>query len=441
MSVAGDGENAVDSGALPPAAGHPAHHRVPPTAAASAGVLPAPFKPAKPVIPAIPHQRRPDGPTAVATASIPVVEPAAEESDPSPVATLAGEARADAADETRNLEFIVTLPGTDSYPVVTNDPELEAPSRELEVASEEPVETVEGELLPAGATIPPDDSPTVADYKAPALAIVTDYVHEDAEDYRGSRRRVMPWRRYPVGAVAVAVLILLITGAVVFQAVDNDGPGGTSDGLPGRVPGVDGPRGAGPVPAGDPGSPSAGEEESETAAANPATTHPRTATTAPSTQPSAVASAAPSATKATTSPPPPPPPAQPTTGRLVGAQSHRCMEYLDARNNYRVIIGNCDSGNNQVWRVQGNATTGATLLSDRGWCLDVQNAGTGNGNAIQAYGCNGTVAQVWVRRADNTWMNPNSKRCLTAANNGTGAGTPIVLWDCTAAPSQVWTMQ
>jgi hypothetical protein len=366
----------------------------------------------------------------VATASIPAVPLEDDEPDPSPVATLAGEVRADQADmgDTRNLEFIVSLPG------ISNDPDLQ-PAAE---AAEEPVETVEGELLPIGPAFPADDSPTVADYRAPALAIVTDYAHEDSEDYLGSRRRrAMPWRRYPLGAVVVAVLILLITGFVAVQALSGNDTGNSDNSLPGRVPGVDMPGGG--APAAVTGSPADEQTEEGTEGADPTTTRPRTVTTAPGGT-HASGSTPPSTAPTKTSAAPPPPVAQPTQGRLVGSQSRKCVEYRSG-SAYRVVIDNCDAQPNQVWRVQGNAATGATLLADIGWCLDVQNAGTGNGNAIQAYRCNGTVAQVWVHRADNTWMNPFSKRCLTAANNATGAGTPLVLWDCTGAASQIWAMQ
>ncbi|WP_433612844.1 ricin-type beta-trefoil lectin domain protein [Dactylosporangium sp. CA-139114] len=470
MSVAGDGDNAGDSGAqpplagpLPPAAGPNPRHRVPPTASAAARVLPEPFTPPKPTIPAVPHQRRPDGPTAVAMAPVPVRD---DEPDPSPVATLAGERRADAANlgDAENLAFIVSLPGISNDPELTADPSPApdpsptadpspavdsesavdpesaadpAPAVDPEPADETVVETVEGELLPVGPVVPADDSPTVADYRAPALAIVTDYDHEDAQDYRGSRRRrVMPWKKYPVGAVAVAVLLLLITGAVVFQAMRGDGSGGNDNALPGQVPGVDMPGGRVPVGAAG-ASPSASAEATDdpaTDAAAPTTTRAHAATTAPAaSQPASPSTAPPTVTRTTT----PPPPVQPTQGRLMGAQSRKCLEYRPGSAN-RVVIDACGDAA-QVFRVQGNAATGATLLADNGYCLDVVNRDTANGTPVQVYPCNGTPAQVFVRRSDNTWQNPNAKRCLTAA--GTGSGSIVVIWDCAAAPSQIWTMQ
>ncbi|WP_433213557.1 RICIN domain-containing protein [Dactylosporangium sp. CS-047395] len=343
------------------------------------------------------------------------------------MATLAGEARADAADmgDMQNVEFIVSLPGLSNEPVPVADPS---------------VETVEGELVTAEPLMAADDSPTVADYHAPALAIVTDYAHEDADDYRGSRRRVMPWRRYPVGAVAVAVLLLLVTGAVVFSTVRSDSTASShDDGLPAKVPSVDLPGSGQPQAAAGSPSEDALIAPPTEAAADPVPTRPRTtatggqATTAPATT-----AAAPTKTQ-TTAAAPPPPPAPPTQGRLVGSQSNKCAEYRSGSSN-RIVIDNCDSQNNQVWKIKGDPTKGATLVSaDNGYCLDVPNAGKDNGTILQVYSCNGTVAQTWVRRADNTWQNPNSKKCVTAA--GTGAGSYVVIYDCVGASVQVWTMR
>ncbi|MFG2037816.1 ricin-type beta-trefoil lectin domain protein [Dactylosporangium sp. NPDC048998] len=430
MSVAGDGKDASESGGLPHGASSRARHRVPPTA--SVPVLPEPFTPAKPTIPAIPHQRRPDGPTAVATASIPAVLAA----DPDAFIE---------APETEHLEFIVSLPG------VTNDPDL-APSSDATAASpdaaepepepepepeepEEPeeVETVEGELLPAH-TVPADDSPTLADYEPPALAIVTEEDPEDADDYRGSRRRVAPWRRYPVGAVAVAVLILLITGAVVFQwASGGDSGGSRNNGLPPRVPGVSMP--GAPEPAVGAADPSA--EEPPSAATTPAPSSSRSRAGSPAASHSA--SAPPESVPASSSPAPPPI-VQPTSGRMVGKQSQKCIEFRSSQRN-AVVLDNCEfRAGNQRWRVQGDLNTGAFLVAENGLCLDVQNAGTGNGNAVWVFSCNGTPAQKWVRHENNTWENTNSHRCLDAANAGTGVGTPLIIWDCKGSDNQIWTL-
>ncbi|MET7392372.1 ricin-type beta-trefoil lectin domain protein [Dactylosporangium sp. NPDC005572] len=379
--------------------------------------------------------------------------------DPATVETYGGEMRAASAssgdlDATQHIEFVVELPGLGesvAAPVPAPEPVSadDVVSAELAFAGAaiaEPVVVSAPPMMSVSAppmmsvSAPPmmsaDDSPTVADYVPPAFAIVTDEPHEeDGPDYRGSRRKTARWRRIPIGAVAVAVLILLITGAVVFQLVRDDGPSDPpSDRLPQKVPGV------GALPGGPAGQ----------ASESPTATTAGLATASPTAGPSASRSAggasplpsgsngaSPSASpRATTSsaPPPPPPPPPATTGRLVGVGSNKCVEYRAGDNN-RVVLDTCDGRSNQHWEIRSDGTVRAD-----GLCLDVQNAGTANRTLVQAYGCNGTPAQKWVIRADKTWMNPNSGRCLDAENGGTGAGTRLIIWDCSAAPNQRWNL-
>ncbi|MFB9183088.1 ricin-type beta-trefoil lectin domain protein [Dactylosporangium sucinum] len=402
---------------------------MPPTAsgAASVPVLPEPFNPAKPTFPAIPRQQRREGPTAIATASVPAADPAT-------VGTFAGEVRAASAveiDQPQHLEFVVSLPGVEEQTAVA--PVSAAPVSASPVLLE-PAPPAEPVPVPAPPFVSADDSPTVADYVPPAFAIVTDEPHEeDGPDYRGSRRKLARWRRIPVGAVAVAVLILLVTGAVVFQLVRDDGPSDPpSDRLPQKVPGVGALPGG---PAGDPSeSPTSSATETTTGspAASPSATRSPGGAASPLPSASTGASPSPSPRVSTTTSPPPPPPS--TTGRLVGVGSNKCVEYRSG-DNRRVVLDTCDGRSNQHWEVRPDGTVRAD-----GLCLDVQNAGTANRTLVQVYGCNGTPAQKWVIRADKTWLNPNSGRCLDAENGGTGAGTRLIIWDCSGAPNQRWNL-
>ena len=73
-----------------------------------------------------------------------------------------------------------------------------------------------------------------------------------------------------------------------------------------------------------------------------------------------------------------------------------------------------------------------------GKCLDVANAGTANGTAVQLYTCNGTAAQSWTLQSDGTLLNPASGRCLDDPNGSTTAGTALRLFDCSGSAGQVW---
>lgn len=474
MSVAEDGNEQEQPGETPRRADRAARHRIPPTASATAKVplLPEPFNPAKPTFPtgaAIPRQRR-GGPTAIATASIPAVPvsdddetffagfaeepdgsfdelPAVEElgdlagdatppiaDDPATVGTLAGEVRASTAEPP-----VLVDPAVFAAPVPDPAPTAEAgsaadpaPATDADFAAE-PVAAPDAQPVGvASVVMSADDSPTVADYVPPAFAIVTDDPgDEDGPDYRGSRRRIAAWRRYPVGAVAVAVLILLVTAAVVLQLVRSNGDTPTPTAgvaSPQRFPGV----GGLPELTKDAGSPS---PSTSPTSASPSPSRSRSS--APAVPPPS-APASPSRS-ASTAPPPPPAPPAPLNGQLRGTGSAKCLEYRAGENN-RAVIDNCDSRgsgrSNQRWTFQGDGTVRAD-----GGCLDVQNAGTGNGNAVQLYACNGTPAQKWTLRADGTLLNPRSGRCLDVANGGTGAGSPVIIWDCSAASNQKWSVQ
>jgi hypothetical protein len=498
MSVVEDGNEQEQPGETPQRADRAdraARHRVPPTASATAKVpvLPEPFNPAKPTFPAgaaIPRQRR-GGPTAIATASIPLVpvtddepdtffigEPDADVvdlapdedlapsdgdlpsadgdlpssddpagvtsvfagdgasvfagdagsgfagdgasgdvADPATVGTLAGEVRASSAES----PFDASAAGGPA--VTVESPALVDPA--VFAAAADPVtEVTAPDPQPVGVApvvMMADDSPTVADYVPPAFAIVADEVEEDGPDYRGARRRAAPWRRYPIGAVAVAVLILLVTAAVVLQLVrttdDNPVPAAAdaSPRYPGSLPEL-----------------TRAAESPSTAPSSASPSPSRSKTSAPAVPP-ASAPASPSKSATTAAPPPL------LTGQLRGTGSTKCLEYRSGENN-RTVIDNCDprgSGRtNQRWTFQSDGTVRAD-----GACLDVQNAGTGNGNAVQVYACNGTPAQKWTLRADGTIVNPRSGRCLDVANGGTGAGNPVIIWDCSGAPNQKWTVQ
>ncbi len=73
----------------------------------------------------------------------------------------------------------------------------------------------------------------------------------------------------------------------------------------------------------------------------------------------------------------------------------------------------------------------------RGSCVDVNSSQTGNGNAVQAWGCgDGNPAQAWT--VDGQRLSALGK-CMSTANNGdTGEGTGVVVWDCDSSHAQQW---
>jgi endo-1,4-beta-xylanase len=108
----------------------------------------------------------------------------------------------------------------------------------------------------------------------------------------------------------------------------------------------------------------------------------------PTTSPTGGPTTTPPTTSPVTTPPTTPPAGG--SGRIVGAQSGRCIDVPNASHNNgtRVQLYDCNGQTNQQWNVNSNGTiTGV----QSGRCLDVW--GTGNGQQVQIYDCNGQANQ------------------------------------------------
>ncbi|MEV6299512.1 ricin-type beta-trefoil lectin domain protein [Actinoplanes sp. NPDC051861] len=81
--------------------------------------------------------------------------------------------------------------------------------------------------------------------------------------------------------------------------------------------------------------------------------------------------------------------------------------------------------------------TGGTITGLAGKCVDVANAATANGTAIQLYTCNGSAAQQWSRNSDGTLRSLG--KCLDISGPSNADGTVTHLWDCHTGTSQKWT--
>lgn len=63
-----------------------------------------------------------------------------------------------------------------------------------------------------------------------------------------------------------------------------------------------------------------------------------------------------------------------------------------------------------------------------GLCMDIKNGSYSDGNEIQIYGCNRTIAQKWQLLADRTIRSNN--KCLVPYG---GKSDHIMIYDCKAA--------
>jgi actin-like ATPase involved in cell morphogenesis len=77
-----------------------------------------------------------------------------------------------------------------------------------------------------------------------------------------------------------------------------------------------------------------------------------------------------------------------------------------------------------------------TILGLEAQCLDVTNARSENGTPIQSTSCNGTGAQVWNLRTDQTFRALG--KCMDVGEALSAAGAPVVLQECSGVSSQRW---
>ncbi|WP_030442947.1 ricin-type beta-trefoil lectin domain protein, partial [Actinoplanes subtropicus] len=137
-----------------------------------------------------------------------------------------------------------------------------------------------------------------------------------------------------------------------------------------------------------------------------------------------------------TTPPTTPPTSGPTSpppgggGRIVGAQSGRCIDVPNSShsNGTRVQLYDCNGQANQQWTL----TSSKQLTVYGSMCLDA--AGSGNASAVQIYSCNGQANQQWNVNANGTITGVQSGRCLDVW--GTGNGQQVQIYDCSGQANQ-----
>jgi hypothetical protein len=83
----------------------------------------------------------------------------------------------------------------------------------------------------------------------------------------------------------------------------------------------------------------------------------------------------------------------------------------------------------------GYASTPEVASGRTGYCLDDHGNGTGNGNLVDIWSCNGSAAQHWTMSGQNVEVDG---KCLDAKGYGTANGTTVDLWACNGGSNQHW---
>ncbi|MEV4370174.1 PHB depolymerase family esterase [Nonomuraea sp. NPDC049637] len=131
----------------------------------------------------------------------------------------------------------------------------------------------------------------------------------------------------------------------------------------------------------------------------------------------------------TTTPTPPP------AGQIRGVASGRCVDVPNAgtADGTAVQLWDCNGRTNQQW----TQTPAGELRVYGNKCLDA--GGAGNGARIQIYSCWGGDNQKWRLNSDGTITGVQSGLCLDAVGAGNGNGTALQLYNCSGGANQKWT--
>ncbi|GAA2382746.1 ricin-type beta-trefoil lectin domain protein [Dactylosporangium salmoneum] len=124
-----------------------------------------------------------------------------------------------------------------------------------------------------------------------------------------------------------------------------------------------------------------------------------------------------------------------STGQIVG-YGNKCVDVANASsaNGTAVQLYDCNGSTAQRWTRASDNT-----LRALGKCMDVTSAGTANGTKVQLYDCNGTNAQKWTR-SGQTYVNVGSGKCLDATGPSSANGTRLQIWSCGGGANQNWSL-
>ncbi|MEV6842626.1 chitosanase [Actinoplanes sp. NPDC051411] len=130
-------------------------------------------------------------------------------------------------------------------------------------------------------------------------------------------------------------------------------------------------------------------------------------------------------------------PASAAAGAPITGLGGKCVDVANAStaNGAAIQLYDCNGSAAQQWSLSG----GALVNAGSGKCLDVTSASVANGAKIQQYDCNGTAAQKWTLSGGEL-INSGSGKCLDVTGKSTANGARLQIWTCTGASNQIWTM-
>jgi len=127
-------------------------------------------------------------------------------------------------------------------------------------------------------------------------------------------------------------------------------------------------------------------------------------------------------------------PPAPTTFRLRGEASGRCLDVNQASstNGTPMLIWDCHTATNQQYTQNGQT------LQVMGKCLDAPSNATA-GTRVQIWDCNNGANQRWTFNSNGTISNAQTGLCLDVNGGNTANGTAVIVWTCHTSANQRWT--
>jgi ricin-type beta-trefoil lectin protein len=124
-------------------------------------------------------------------------------------------------------------------------------------------------------------------------------------------------------------------------------------------------------------------------------------------------------------------------GPIKSAIAHECVDDAGngSGNGNKVDIFTCNGNPSQIWIAVSDST-----LRINGKCMDIIGAKTVNGTRIDIWPCSGHWNQVWQHKSNGEWVNPHSGKCLNDPAYSTKNGTQLIIWTCTDTVNERWTV-
>jgi hypothetical protein len=127
---------------------------------------------------------------------------------------------------------------------------------------------------------------------------------------------------------------------------------------------------------------------------------------------------------------------QPWSGAISSARG--CLELYYGRqaNGTPAVSSMCRSVTKQLFAYDVKAQTVHVGSLSSSLCLDVRDGGTASGTPVQFWTCNGSGAQHWAWRADNSFYNSASGKCLSVP--AAGDNVALTIDTCKGGDAQSW---